>query len=404
MSNSTKEQTILILPDGPISHEAGLYKYSKGERLYIDNLAKDFKEVQIATFVLREGDEFYESNLHSSFSSINIRVIELPAPKTKNPSVIQKAFQFLKVFFVIARVTKKVDVSYLFLPSYPSAFGFLASKIYGKPHIVYGADDWVTASESMFRWEKDRSSLFYRAYAALNKHMEIAIVRSALFGVAAGGQLIEKYRNLGCTTYPTTPRMTLTRSDIFNRTDTCAGDVIQLVNVGGLIHDKAQHQLLKAFSLALEKEGRLRLKIIGEGPERDSLMSLAISLGVTDKVEFTGYIESEALLYSHLKAADIFVLSSVTEGFPRVLYEAMCMRLPIISTRVGGIPYLMSDRENALLVDCGDNNALADAIHTLTSSGELRKTVIMNASKTLDKVFDYMDGGQISKLLTRHSI
>ncbi len=402
MNISTKEQTILILPDGPISQEAGLYKYSKGERLYIDNLAKDFKEVQIATFVLREGDEFYESNLHSSFTSPNIRVIELPGSITKNPSVIQKAFQFLKVFFIIAKVTKKVDLSYLFLPSYPSAFGFLSSNFFGKPHIVYGADDWVAASESMFRWKKNRSSLFYRAYAALNKKMEISIVRSALFGVAAGGQLIEKYRNLGCTTYPTTPRMTLTRSDIVNRVDTCTGDVIQLINVGGLIHDKAQHQLLEAFSLAVKKENRLRLKIIGEGPERNLLMSLANTLGVADRVEFTGYIESEALLYSHLKSADIFVLSSVTEGFPRVLYEAMCMRLPIISTRVGGIPYLMTDRENALLVNCGENNDLADAIHTMISNNELRQMIIMKASKTLDNVFDYMDGGQISKLVTRH--
>ena len=404
MSMITEEKTILVLPDGPISQEAGVYKYSKGERLYIDNLAKDFKVVQIATFVLREGDEFYESNLHSSFTSPNIQVIELPSSKRKNPSVIEKAFQFLKVFLVLAKVVRNVDIAYLFLPSYPSAFGFLASKIYGKPYIVYGADDWVAASESMFRWEKNGSSRFYRAYAALNKKMEVSIVRSALFGVAAGGQLIEKYRNLGCTTYPTTPRMTLTRSDIFTRSDTCTGDIIQLVNVGGLIHDKAQHQLLEAFSLALKKENRLRLKIIGDGPERNRLMSLASTLGISDQVEFTGYIESETILYSHLKAADIFVLSSVTEGFPRVLYESMCMRLPIITTRVGGIPYLMTDRENALLVDCGDNSALADAIHTMISNNELRKTIILNASNTLDNVFDDMDSGQISKLVIKHSI
>ena len=51
-------------------------------------------------------------------------------------------------------------------------------------------------------------------------------------------------------------------------------------------------------------------------------------------------------MYEHLRNSDIFALSSLTEGFPRVLYEAMCMRLPIVTTDVGGIPYLLFNEKN----------------------------------------------------------
>ncbi|MFL2840381.1 MAG: glycosyltransferase [Pseudohongiellaceae bacterium] len=404
MSKLTSKLTLLVLPDGPISFDGSNYKYSKGERLYLDNLAKDFKEVQLATFVLRDGDEFFESVLHSSFNSKNIKIIELPGPRFKYPGVIMKAFQFLKVFIRLLFVMRHVDVCYLFLPSYPSALAWGASKIWRKPHIVYGADDWVQASESMFRWKKKKHSFFYKAYAKLNEKMERSIVRTAAFGVAAGGQLVEKYQSFGCASYPTTPRMTLSPRDIYEREDTCLGDYVELINVGGLIHDKAQDQLLKSFAIALKQHKNLKLKLIGEGPEKENLILLAKNLSITSKVNFVGYVEEESVLYDYLHNADVFVLSSVTEGFPRVLYEAMCMRLPIVTTNVGGIPYLMKHNKNALIVKSGDIEQLADAICNIVQDSDLRRRLIREGSRTLDTAFGNIDSSQISKLLKLHFV
>ncbi len=402
MISSTSDLSLLVMPDGPISFDGQAYRSSKGERLYLDSLAKDFKELVLVTFILRNGDEAYESNLHSPFTSENIKIIELPAPKVKNPSVISKAFQFFQVFMRLFVVVKNVDIGYLFLPSYPSALGWLSLKIWRKPHIVYGADDWVQASESMFKWEVKNQSLFYKAYLMLNKKMERSIVKSAVFSVAAGGQLVEKYQGFGRYSYPTTPRMTLSCEDIYEREDTCQSKFITLINVGSLIHDKAQHQLLKSFAIALKSNDRLRLSIIGEGPERENLISLTESLGIIAQVDFIGYVESESLLYKHLRSADIFVLSSITEGFPRVLYEAMSMRLPIVTTNVGGISNLMTNKKNALVVDYGQNVDFANAICMMAEDDSLRKEIIVNASKTLDSVFDRMDMSQISKLVIKH--
>ena len=400
---STSDITLMVMPDGPVAFDGINYRYSKGERLYLDNLAKDFKEVQLVTFVLRHGEPFYDSCVHSKFESKNIVIKELPKPLSRNPGVLGKGVQFFIVFIHILRLVRKVDLGYLFLPSYPSAMGWLALNIFRKKHIVYGADDWVQASESMFRWPEKKNTLLYRAYASLNKYMEKVVVSSALFGVAAGGQLIEKYNVYGCQTYPTSPRMTLSRSDIFERENTCEGEKITFINVGSLIHDKAQHVLLEAFSLCCQNYENLELNIVGDGPERMNLELLSEKLGIANKVHFLGYIEEESTLYGYLRNADVFALSSVTEGFPRVLYEAMAMRLPIVTTDVGGIPFLLSNKENALLVKPGNPSQLSESLNVVIEDNNLRKKMIRIASQTIEEVFTRMDGSQISKLLLKHN-
>ena len=85
-----------------------------------------------------------------------------------------------------------------------------------------------------------------------------------------------------------------------------------------------------------------------------------------------------ALLYEQLKKSDIFVLSSITEGFPRVLYESMAMRLPVITTDVGGIPYLLEDQKSALIVPSKDEDSLAIAMDKMITNGELRRSIIFH--------------------------
>ena len=101
INTSSKNLSMLLMPDGPIAYDGKNYRSSKGERLYFDSLAKDFKKLLIATSILKAGDEGYESNLHSCIESENIEIIELPSVKTKNPSIVSKLIQFLKVFIII---------------------------------------------------------------------------------------------------------------------------------------------------------------------------------------------------------------------------------------------------------------------------------------------------------------
>lgn len=392
------EIIVAVMPEGPIAFDGNAYRYSKGERLYLDNLARSFKEVWLVSLVLREGDVAYETCLHSKFEAANIRVIELPRLGQGRGGVFDKALHLARGFKLLLDIVPKVDLMYLFLPSYHSAVGWVVARLFRKPHIVYGADDWGQASASMFKWEHLRHSWFYRLYGRVNRILERLIVSSAKFGVAAGGQLQEKYTRFGCKTYPTSPRMTLARNDVFERLDTCNKATITLITVGGLVHDKAQHLMIEALARLLPRYPDIVLQIVGAGPERERLEKLAIDLGVAKALEFKGFVEDEQELYSLLRDADIFLLSSVTEGFPRAIYEAMAMRLPIVTTDVGGIPFLLNDGLNAMVVPVGDVSRLTAAVTKIIDDGDLRRRLIRESSNTLEAVFDRLDPRQIARL------
>lgn len=137
--------------------------------------------------------------------------------------------------------------------------------------------------------------------------------------------------------------------------------------VGRLIRVKGCDIFLRA--LANLKDLPVEAVIIGDGPERSSLESLASSLGLQGRVKFVGQVDTAAPLFS---AFDLFVLSSTSEGTPLTLLEAMAAGVPVIATRVGGVPDVLSSDE-ALLVRPGDVEDLTLAIRGVhAQAGEAR--------------------------------
>ena len=106
----------------------------------------------------------------------------------------------------------------------------------------------------------------------------------------------------------------------------------------------------------------VKLLLIGEGPLREELTMLATFLGIEDKVFFTGYRDKAA---SYMHYMDIYVISSLTEGLPMTLLEAMKTKVPIIATTVGGIPDVLEHEKDALLVSPHDISGLVAAIERI---------------------------------------
>jgi glycosyltransferase involved in cell wall biosynthesis len=126
--------------------------------------------------------------------------------------------------------------------------------------------------------------------------------------------------------------------------------------IGRLSTEKGADVLLRA--LAAMGESDVRASIIGDGPDRRNLEQLALALGVAARVRFHGGVPDAGRM---MRAFDVFVLSSRTEGTPIVLFEAMAAGVPVVATRVGGVPDVVSDQE-ALLVGSEDPVALGSAI------------------------------------------
>ncbi|MEL7105726.1 MAG: glycosyltransferase [Pseudomonadota bacterium] len=168
---------------------------------------------------------------------------------------------------------------------------------------------------------------------------------------------------------------------------TLAEDGQHLVFVGRLAAVKGVAMLLRAVADLAATHPDLRLTLIGDGPERTSLEALAGELGVNGQVTFAG-ARTQAEVAETLSTANLFVLPSFAEGVPVVLMEAMAARLPVITTRIAGIPELVEDGVAGRLVPPGNLDALVAAIKDLLADPAAAKAMGAAGRAKVEAEFD----------------
>lgn len=151
-------------------------------------------------------------------------------------------------------------------------------------------------------------------------------------------------------------------------------------NVARLNQEKGHHHLIEAFEKAQSEIPNARLLIIGDGPLEDDLRAEVNSRALTGKVIFTGKRKDMPSLY---KAMDIFAMSSLKEGMPMALLEAMSMELPVITTDVGAVPYIISNNENGIMIKAENPGILAEKIVSLLKDASMRKRLGWEARRTV---------------------
>lgn len=127
--------------------------------------------------------------------------------------------------------------------------------------------------------------------------------------------------------------------------------VNRIISVGRLHQQKNQKMLIDAFSLFVKKHQEYELVIYGEGPLKNELRQYAKSLGLIEKIKFPGHSNN---VWDEIKCSKLFVLSSVAEGMSNALIEAMCLGVPVISTKVAGAVDLITDKDNGFLINQND--------------------------------------------------
>ena len=108
----------------------------------------------------------------------------------------------------------------------------------------------------------------------------------------------------------------------------------------------------------------------------EELSAFAKHRAVSDRVIYHGYKKLGPELLAYYRAADTFVIASKGESFPRTIWEAMAHSLPVVATRVGSIPHVLTDMETAVLVDPGNSVQLAQALKQLMTDSALRQRLI----------------------------
>lgn len=154
-------------------------------------------------------------------------------------------------------------------------------------------------------------------------------------------------------------------------------------SVGRLHPVKGYDLLINAFALIDNR--RLRLKIAGVGEELDDLKSLAKNLGISERVEFVGFQKD---IYKFLDTVDVYVQSSLSEGFGLSVVEAMSQSLPVVVTPAGSLVEIVDDGKTGIISKDFSPQLIADSITKLVSNYEFSKRMGENARESVTKNFD----------------
>jgi glycosyltransferase involved in cell wall biosynthesis len=157
---------------------------------------------------------------------------------------------------------------------------------------------------------------------------------------------------------------------VFSSMDRNPPDCFEILCVGRLVPAKGQHLLIAAIERLTLEGRRVQLRLVGDGPDEASLRTQAARILHPECVVFEGAVNQDRIrsLYA---AAHVFCLPSFAEGLPVVLMEAMAMGIPCVSTSIAGIPELIRNEMDGLLVAAGDTDALVASLGRLMDDSGL---------------------------------
>lgn len=155
-------------------------------------------------------------------------------------------------------------------------------------------------------------------------------------------------------------------------------DVPLILYAARLSRENGLNIALRALARLRERGGQVQLHVLGEGPQRHSLMELSRELGIHQLVTWHGWVDF-CLLPRFYSAADVFVFSGLSGGTPRVLLQAMACGAPVVASKIGGVVDHVTHGETGLLFSAGDEDAMAEQVLRVLVEPDLRKKLSHNA-------------------------
>ncbi|UCE73422.1 MAG: glycosyltransferase family 4 protein [Methanomassiliicoccales archaeon] len=326
----------------------------------VEDLCKGLKEKKIDHLVI-SGRLIDEIQRDKTIEAIEIDVSKFPH--------LKDTYLAIKTVICIIRHRKEIDLLHLQSPHLQPMCASILGKILGKPVIttIHGK---FPEPKSILR------KLFFRATIkgtiTFSDKITFVDAEARKHYKVPSAEIIQN----GIDTKHYSPDSNL-REETRTKLGLSDNDLV-LIYLGRLAANKGVYELIDAFSSAKKKTNK-GLKLILVGPGRITEINRRINaLGLKNDVLVLGKAED---VKGYYLASDVFVLYSAFEGLPMVLLEASSCGLVIIATRVGGIPTLIRDKANGLLVDYGDKKGLIQKIKMIAEDDGLRENLGQNARK-----------------------
>jgi glycosyltransferase involved in cell wall biosynthesis len=354
-----------------------------GAQRYVLDLATEFKAKGYDVKVAMGGTGL----LYNKLQSKNIDVIEIP--NMQRDISIKK--EILSAIFLYKLFKKeKPDIVHL-NSSKAGGLGALSGRLARVPKIIFTLHG-LAINENRRRIEKIIIKILYLITIKLS-HNTIAVSHALKEQVLKSIPLIKNkvfviHNGIDTADFQNKHEARLKLIDTISLTNSNPiSDHASLIigTIGELHPIKGQKYLIEGFKKALERSSvSLYLFIIGDGQEKARLSEQIKTLGMEENIFLCGHIDNASKI---LKAFDIFILPSLSEGLPYVLEEAGLANIPVIATNVGGVPEIIQNDKNGLIINPKSSTDISESILLLTFNPNKRDSLAKEIELTIKNKF-----------------
>lgn len=333
-----------------------------GAQSYVHTFAKHCREqgAEVAVALGGTGKRAADTGLLAErLTADGIRVIPVTS-FMRDISLPQELRALRELFTVIRR--ERPDVLHL-NSSKAGVIGALAGRLAGVKRIIFTAHGWPHREPRSLLWRLMTHEFSWWTVFLSHATIVVSELDYKKAPVLFSRRKLHLIRN-GVAPFTLLPRVKA-RQELIRKAPYLSETVPWLLMPAELHANKGIDLAISALT-ELTAYPDMALVVLGEGTEREALLKHARECGVSDRVFLLGFVPDAC---QYLSAADIFLMPSRKEGLPMALLEAGHAALPVVATRVGGIPEVIQHEKNGLLIDANDVT-LANAIRTLLKDPE----------------------------------
>lgn len=355
-----------------IDHKDGTLTFQDKDILLVKGLAKKFVKVVYAPFCINQENQryqfvkgIYKGEINDKTENIEVFKLYLKDEKGSFRDLKKRKNQFISIIN-IKKFIKKVDFVLIFWPSPISFLSFILCNIYSKRYAFYKGSSWKGENPSTGKVR--RKSVKTIAGGLIE---DFVLLSSPLVFVRGSTMGEKKFIYLRGNSF-------FKKEHLYQRADTCNSKKIILLSVAHLTPQKRVEDILKSIKILIDKGYDIVFEHIGASlPENlGKITKLTEKLDIRDRVNFNGHIGNLDQLIKFYQKADIFVLASLMEGFPRVIVEAMSQSLPVVASSTEGIKSFFTHGEELFMFEPGNVNNIVNNVEVIINNTDFRKKII----------------------------
>ncbi len=373
---------ILLISESPIIKKNNTY-YSKDSwinfPLYISNQVEKFSILCTTKNISNyNSSEYFELLPHKAniyFHSDYSTFVEYYK---------KYIFEVKKWSKIIEKLINEHDIIWVRMPS-PIFHLIFKYNIKAKKKIVIFAAGDIEKQSDTFITSKGIKKFLIKRFISRYINREVKLYNKANLIYCYSSELIQRYQKVNCKKKLfRTPLVK--KNEIVYRYNACENKQIILLRVCWLLPSKGIENLLKSLKILITMKYNIILNIIGDSRNPDykvKLNNYIKKLKLQDSVKIMGW-KTKSELIDFYKTSDIHVISSLSEGTPRVIMEGMAKGVPLITTNVGGISDFFTNKNQCLIVNPTDIDEMVKSIELMVNNRKLRSRIIENGYKDVN--------------------